>query len=209
MPSSVYSSPGVHATGVFSDLLRRKAEPAAAPMIVPSQGIHLVFDASILQGNSAIMVPHTSDGRVLFAIPWHGHTLVGTTDTPIPAATLESVALEQEIEFILSTAGDYLTKASTRGDVLSVFAEVRRTTVFGIALREGGGGLGGQERDGSDRGGRSRPAHTHPFLHARVASDTAAAVADLMAGELGWSQTAKEQQVAAFHAFASHYILKS
>ena len=73
-------------------------------MIAPSQGIHLVFDGSFLPGDSAIMVPHTSDGRVMFAIPWHGHTLVGTTDTPIAEATLEPVALEQEIEFILQTA---------------------------------------------------------------------------------------------------------
>ncbi len=115
----------VNATGAFSDLLRLKAEPSAAPMIVPSQGIHLVFEASFLQGESAIMVPHTRDGRVLFAIPWHGHTLVGTTDTPIGAATLEPVAMEQEIEFILATAGQYLTKAPTRDDVLSVFAGVR------------------------------------------------------------------------------------
>jgi glycerol-3-phosphate dehydrogenase len=115
----------VNATGAFSDLLRLKAEPSAAPMIVPSQGIHLVFEASFLQGESAVMVPHTSDGRVLFAIPWHGHTLVGTTDTPIAAAKLEPVALEQEIEFILATAGQYLTKAPTRADVLSVFAGIR------------------------------------------------------------------------------------
>jgi glycerol-3-phosphate dehydrogenase len=127
----------VNATGAFSDLLRIQAEPAATPMIVPSQGIHLVFNASFLQGNSAIMVPHTSDGRVLFAIPWHGHTLVGTTDTPIPAATLEPVATEQEVEFILATAGQYLTKAPTRDDVLSVFAGirplVRATSVAGTA----------------------------------------------------------------------------
>jgi glycerol-3-phosphate dehydrogenase len=115
----------VNATGAFSDRLRLKAEPAAAPMIVPSQGIHLVFDASFLQGESAVMVPHTSDGRVLFAIPWHGHTLVGTTDTPIASATLEPVAMEQEIEFILATAGQYLTKAPKRDDVLSVFAGIR------------------------------------------------------------------------------------
>jgi glycerol-3-phosphate dehydrogenase len=115
----------VNATGAFTDLLRLKAEPTAESMIVPSQGIHLVFEASFLQGNSAIMVPHTSDGRVLFAIPWHGHTLVGTTDTPIAAATLEPVATEQEIDFILATAGQYLTKAPTRDDVLSVFAGVR------------------------------------------------------------------------------------
>ncbi len=115
----------INATGAFTDLLRLKAEPDAKPMIVPSQGIHLVFDSSFLQGESAIMVPHTSDGRVLFAIPWHGHTLVGTTDTPVEAATLEPVAREEEIEFILATAGQYLTKAPTRDDVLSVFAGIR------------------------------------------------------------------------------------
>jgi glycerol-3-phosphate dehydrogenase len=115
----------VNATGAFSDCLRLEAEPAAARMIVPSQGIHLVFDSSFLQGDSAVMVPHTSDGRVLFAIPWHGHTLVGTTDTPVAMATLEPVAMEQEIEFILATAGQYLTKAPTRDDVLSVFAGIR------------------------------------------------------------------------------------
>src|SRR5271169_2298276 len=115
----------INATGAFSDLLRLKAEPSAESMIVPSQGIHLVFDSSFLQGESAVMVPHTSDGRVLFAIPWHGHTLVGTTDTPIATATLEPVAMEQEIEFILATAGQYLAKAPTRDDVLSVFAGIR------------------------------------------------------------------------------------
>jgi glycerol-3-phosphate dehydrogenase len=115
----------INATGAFTDLLRRKAEPSVSPMIAPSQGIHLVFDSSFLQGQSAIMVPHTSDGRVLFAIPWHGHTLVGTTDTPIAAATLEPIAMEEEIDFVLSTAGQYLTKAPTRDDVLSVFAGIR------------------------------------------------------------------------------------
>ncbi len=115
----------VNATGAFSDLLRLKAEPDATPMIAPSQGIHLVFDSSFLQGECAVMVPHTSDGRVLFAIPWHGHTLVGTTDTPIAAATLEPVATEQEIDFILATAGQYLTKAPSRDDVWSVFAGIR------------------------------------------------------------------------------------
>jgi len=115
----------VNATGAFSDLLRLQAEPDATPMIVPSQGIHLVFDSSFLRGESAVMVPHTSDGRVLFAIPWHGHTLVGTTDTPIATATLEPVATEQEIDFILATAGQYLTKAPTRNNVLSVFAGIR------------------------------------------------------------------------------------
>ena len=115
----------VNATGAFSDRLRLEAEPSATPMIVPSQGIHLVFDSSFLQGESAVMVPHTSDGRVLFAIPWHGHTLVGTTDTPVESAMLEPVAMDQEIDFILATAGQYLTKAPKRDDVLSVFAGIR------------------------------------------------------------------------------------
>jgi len=115
----------VNATGPFADALRRRADPSAQPMIAPSQGIHLVFDRSFLAGDTAIMVPHTSDGRVMFAIPWHGHTVVGTTDTPISEATLEPVALEQEIEFILQTASLYLEKRPTRGDVLSVFAGIR------------------------------------------------------------------------------------
>ena len=115
----------INATGAFTDTLRLAANAAAEPIIAPSQGIHLVFDRSFLSGDSAIMVPHTSDGRVMFAIPWHGHALVGTTDTPIPAATLEPVAMEKEIEFILSTAALYLDRAPTRGDVLSVFAGIR------------------------------------------------------------------------------------
>jgi glycerol-3-phosphate dehydrogenase len=115
----------INATGAFTDHLRRAADPSAAPIIAPSQGIHLVFKSEFLPGKSAIMVPHTSDGRVLFAIPWHGHVLVGTTDTPVPAATLEPVAMESEIEFILSTAGQYLAKTPTRDDVLSVFAGIR------------------------------------------------------------------------------------
>jgi glycerol-3-phosphate dehydrogenase len=115
----------INATGPFTDALRREADAAAQPMIAPSQGIHLVFDGSFLAGDNAIMVPHTSDGRVMFAIPWHGHTLVGTTDTPIAETTLEPVALEQEIEFILQTAALYLEKRPTRADVLSVFAGIR------------------------------------------------------------------------------------
>ncbi|MGC2657589.1 MAG: FAD-dependent oxidoreductase [Bryobacteraceae bacterium] len=115
----------INATGAFSDGIRRMADPTAANMIAPSQGIHLVFDRSFLPGNSAIMVPHTSDGRVMFAIPWHGHTLVGTTDTPIDVPLLEPIAFEQEIQFILTTAGQYLVKAPSRSDVLSVFAGIR------------------------------------------------------------------------------------
>jgi glycerol-3-phosphate dehydrogenase len=115
----------INAAGAWADQVRRQAEADAAPMIAPSQGVHLVLGRTFLPGDSAIMVPHTSDGRVLFAIPWHQHTLVGTTDTPIPAAILEPVAMEQEVEFILSTAAQYLARRPTRADVLSVFAGIR------------------------------------------------------------------------------------
>jgi len=115
----------VNASGAFADTLRRTADANIKAMIAPSQGIHLVFKSEFLPGNSAIMVPHTSDGRVLFAIPWHGHVLVGTTDTPVSSAELEPIAMEQEIEFILTTAGEYLAKSPTRDDVLSMFAGVR------------------------------------------------------------------------------------
>src|SRR5207248_4195819 len=108
-----------------SDELRREADASAEPMMALSQGVHLVFDRSFLEGDSAIMVPHTSDGRVMFAIPWHDHALVGTTDTPISTPTLEPVAFEQEIEFILKTASLYFAKKPTPDDVLSVFTGIR------------------------------------------------------------------------------------
>jgi glycerol-3-phosphate dehydrogenase len=123
----------INATGAFCDGVRRLAEPQAAPLIAPSQGIHLVFDHSFLPGESAIMVPHTTDGRVMFAIPWHGHTLVGTTDTPINEPSLEPQPLEQEIEFILSTASRYLSKAPARADILSVFVGIRPLVKAGSA----------------------------------------------------------------------------
>jgi glycerol-3-phosphate dehydrogenase len=115
----------VNATGPFADALRTLADSAAEPMIAPSQGIHLVFNSSFLPGDSAIMVPHTTDGRVMFAIPWHGHTLVGTTDTPVAEAAAEPVAMEREIEFILHTASLYLARKPTRADILSMFAGIR------------------------------------------------------------------------------------
>jgi glycerol-3-phosphate dehydrogenase len=115
----------VNATGPFTDDMRRKADPSAQPIIAPSQGIHLVFDRSFLASDSAIMVPHTSDGRVMFAIPWHGHTLVGTTDTPVPEPALEPVAQEREIDFVLQTASLYLAKKPNRSDITSVFAGIR------------------------------------------------------------------------------------
>ncbi|HYD47565.1 MAG TPA: glycerol-3-phosphate dehydrogenase/oxidase, partial [Terriglobales bacterium] len=115
----------INATGAFCDRVRQLDDPKAEPMIAPSQGIHLVFDKSFLPGNAAIMVPRTADKRVMFAIPWHGHALVGTTDTAIDDILLEPRPLEEEIDFVLETAGAYLAKPPSRRDVLSVFAGIR------------------------------------------------------------------------------------
>jgi glycerol-3-phosphate dehydrogenase len=123
----------VNATGAFCDAVRHLADPAAADLVAPSQGSHLVFDRSFLPGNSALLVPRTSDGRVLFAIPWHGHTLVGTTDMAVAAAPLEPRPTDAEVDFILDTAGRYLARPPRRADVLSAFAGIRPL------VRTGGG----------------------------------------------------------------------
>lgn len=115
----------VNATGVFTDSVRRMADTNAEPMMVTSQGIHLVFDRSFLKGDTALMVPRTSDGRVLFVIPWHGHTVAGTTDTPLDAPSVEPRALYEEIEFILETAARYLSRPPKREDVLAVYVGLR------------------------------------------------------------------------------------
>jgi glycerol-3-phosphate dehydrogenase len=115
----------VNATGVFTDSIRRMADSSLEQLVVTSQGIHLVFNRSFLKGDTALMVPRTSDGRVLFVIPWHGHAEAGTTDTPVDAPSLEPKALEEEIDFILETAARYLTRPPTRADVLSVYVGLR------------------------------------------------------------------------------------
>lgn len=115
----------INATGVFADEIAKMDDSSSRKTIRPSQGVHLVIDKSFLSSDSAIMIPKTDDGRVLFAIPWYGEVVVGTTDTPIDDVSLEPVALEKEISFILKTAGDYLEKAPSRKDVLCVFAGLR------------------------------------------------------------------------------------
>ena len=115
----------VNATGIFTDEVRRMAQPEVKSMVSPSQGIHLVFESSFLRAGAAIMVPHTSDGRVMFAIPWHGHTVVGTTDTPIAGPSYEPLPLEEEIQFILDTAKLYLSRPPQREDILSIYVGIR------------------------------------------------------------------------------------
>ena len=123
----------VNATGVFTDAVRRMDDPSAAPVIRPSQGIHLVLDRTFLPGDSALMLPHTDDGRVLFAVPWHGRVVVGTTDTPVDRIDLEPRPLAEEVRFLLAHAGRYLTRQPTEADVLSTFAGLRPL------VSEGGG----------------------------------------------------------------------
>ena len=115
----------INATGVFADEVLLMDAPESKRKVRPSQGVHLVLDKSFLQGDCAIMIPKTDDGRVLFAVPWHDRVVVGTTDTLREKAEMEPIALDEEIEFILNTAGRYLTRVPKREDVLSVFAGLR------------------------------------------------------------------------------------
>jgi glycerol-3-phosphate dehydrogenase len=115
----------INATGIFTDDIIQMDNPKADKMLSLSQGVHLVLDKEFLPGDSAIMVPHTEDGRVLFAVPWHNKVIVGTTDTPIKEATLEPRAKEEEITFILEHAARYLTKDPLRVDIKSIFTGIR------------------------------------------------------------------------------------
>lgn len=115
----------INATGPFTDAVRRLDDAAQAPIISPSQGAHIVLPRRFLPGSSAVMVPRTSDGRILFAIPWQGHALIGTTDTPIRDTPAEPTALTSEIEFLLATAGRYLNPQPAESDILSVFVGIR------------------------------------------------------------------------------------
>jgi len=115
----------VNATGIFTDEIRMMDDAEAAKAVQPSQGVHLVFDRSFLQGDSAIMVPHTDDGRVLFVIPWHDKVLVGTTDTPMQDPEIEPRALKEEVGFILRNAARYLARDPEEKDILSIFAGQR------------------------------------------------------------------------------------
>jgi len=115
----------INATGVFTDSILRLDDPNAEPVIAPSQGVHLILDKSFLPGQAAILVPHTDDGRVLFAVPWHDKIIIGTTDTPVSQPTIEPRALPAEIDFILEQIGRYLQKVPTRKDIRSIFAGLR------------------------------------------------------------------------------------
>ena len=115
----------INAAGVLVDAVRRLDDVAAESIVSPSQGTHLVLDASFFPGDTALLVPRTEDGRVIFAIPWHGRVLVGTTDTPVADVTLEPRPLGDEITYLLGYLARYFNRAPARGDVLSTFAGLR------------------------------------------------------------------------------------
>ena len=121
----IQSKAVINATGVFVDDILKMDNPSGSKSICVSQGVHLVLDKKFFPSSDALMIPATSDGRVLFAVPWHNKVVVGTTDTPVDHASLEPVALEKEISFILRTAAEYFTQVPERSDVLSVFAGLR------------------------------------------------------------------------------------
>lgn len=121
----------INATGVFVDNILKMDEPTIHETVRPSQGMHLVIDRKFMNGNSALMIPKTSDGRVLFAVPWQGQLLVGTTDTPIEQSSAEPRPLEIEINFILQNLNKYLLNPPSKTDVKSIFAGLRPLAATG------------------------------------------------------------------------------
>jgi glycerol-3-phosphate dehydrogenase len=115
----------INATGIFSDSIRGLGDPDARPILAHSRGTHIVLDSRFLDGSTAILVPRTEDGRVIFVLPWEGKTLVGTTDVPVEAPELEPAPTEAEITFLLEHAARYLRHSPQRADVLSAFAGLR------------------------------------------------------------------------------------
>jgi glycerol-3-phosphate dehydrogenase len=116
----------VNAGGIFADTIRHLDDPAATPLLKFSRGSHIVVAGGVMQDrDTALLVPHTRDGRVVFAIPWHEHTLIGTTDIPIPQPEIEPHPAPEEIDYILATANPYLSRTLTRDDVRTAFAGIR------------------------------------------------------------------------------------
>jgi glycerol-3-phosphate dehydrogenase len=115
----------INATGVFSKSIMNMDSLKFKAIIRPSQGIHLVIDKKFLNGNIGILVPKTSDGRVLFAVPWLGHVILGTTDTLVNEPSIDPIPSNNEIDFILYNAQKYMSLKPTRKDVKSVFVGLR------------------------------------------------------------------------------------
>ena len=131
----LFASVVINATGVFSDQILRMDRVHPPQLIAPSQGIHIVLDKSFQPGKMAILIPHTSDNRVLFMVPWHGRVLIGTTDTPRKIPHLEPKPLKEEVDFLLDHTAKYLSKIPSREDILSIFAGLRPLAKGGIGKK--------------------------------------------------------------------------
>ena len=114
-----------NATGIFTDQTRRMDDERTPPLLTVSRGSHLVVSADVLGGSAGIMVPKTRDGRVIFAIPWQGKVVIGTTDLPAEAPAMEPGHTQDEIDFLLETVNPYLAKKIGEADILSVFSGLR------------------------------------------------------------------------------------
>ena len=123
--SMIHARAVINAAGPFCDAIRMLEDDSQDKMIVPSQGVHLVLPRELFPGDTAVIVPKTSDGRVIFIIPWHQHAIVGTTDTPISESTLEPAPEEDEIQFLLETAADYMERTPKREELLGWFTGIR------------------------------------------------------------------------------------
>ena len=132
----------INATGIFVDMVRELDTPKLPPLVAVSSGVHLVLPAEFLPGPAALMVPKTADGRVLFAVPWQGRVIVGTTDTRRSEPEIEPRALAGERRFVLEHARRYLSKDLTETDVLSIFTGLRP-----LVRQNGTGGTAGWSRD--------------------------------------------------------------
>jgi glycerol-3-phosphate dehydrogenase len=121
----IKASAVVNATGVFADAVRHLDDQQAPPLIRPSQGSHIVLDQSFLPGETAVLVPRTDDGRVMFAIPWLGRVLVGTTDRPVDRPTREPRPSPDEFAFLQSHVARYLSRTPEPNDIRSAFAGLR------------------------------------------------------------------------------------
>ncbi len=115
----------INATGAFVDPIRQMSEPHAKPVVTFARGSHIVLPRRFLPSDAALMIPKTSDGRVLFCIPWHEHVLVGTTDVKCETTEAGMMVTDDEVDFLLETAGAYLAEKPHRQDILSKFAGVR------------------------------------------------------------------------------------
>lgn len=115
----------VNAAGVFAEDLLAMDGAARGSLLAMSQGTHFVLPHSWLAGDSALMVPKTTDGRVLFAIPWHGATVVGTTDEGVDHASVEPRSMESERSFLLEHIAQYFGRRPDAGEILSVWSGLR------------------------------------------------------------------------------------